>query len=74
MGFLGDTVYFSNDADARLYRCDAGGAPSPVSHPGPWRYADGAADSSRDRIVCVVEEETEGEPLNYLATLPARGI
>lgn len=65
----GATVFFSHDADARLYRYDPGRAPVPISAPGPWGYADGILDAQRGRVICVVEEEAEGEPVNYLGAL-----
>src|SRR5215467_4504017 len=36
------SIWFSNDADRRLYRLDSG-APEPaaITAEGPWRYADG---------------------------------
>ena len=42
-------VYFSNDADRRLYRIDSGGTePRPVTPEGAWRRADGIIDGRRD--------------------------
>ena len=55
-------VYFSNFADQRLYRQEAGQAPRPIT-PAPsrtdaLRYADGVIDRRRDRIICVHEDHT----------------
>src|SRR6476646_5622424 len=33
-------LYFSNDADRRLYRLEPGGAPAPLTPEGAWRYGD----------------------------------
>ena len=52
------TVYFSNFADQRLYRWDATSPPTPMTPPGPLRYADGVVDRRRGRIVCVREDHT----------------
>jgi dipeptidyl aminopeptidase/acylaminoacyl peptidase len=44
----GGTLYFSNDADQRLYRLDPGAAePSPITAEGAFRYADGLIYSDR---------------------------
>src|SRR5215212_8880038 len=48
------TVYFSNFADQRLYRVEAGQAPVALTPEGPWRYADGVVDRRRNRLVCVL--------------------
>jgi dipeptidyl aminopeptidase/acylaminoacyl peptidase len=58
-------VYFSHDADQRLYRQDHGQAPRPITMPaaqGPasaLRYADGAIDVRRNGIFLVCEYHTE---------------
>src|SRR5258707_4389323 len=58
----GNTVYFSNFADQRLYRQDVGQQPRPIT-PAPvpadaFRYADGVIDRRRGCIICVREDHT----------------
>jgi dipeptidyl aminopeptidase/acylaminoacyl peptidase len=63
-------VYFSNDADQRLYRQSYEGQPQAITPPGPLRYADGMIDHERDRLICVCEDHNaSGEPSNTLAAL-----
>ena len=76
----GGTVVFSNFADQRLYRQDAGGAPHPITPlaaSGPadaLRYADGAFDRRRGRIICVREDHTGGgEAINALVGVDLGG-
>ncbi|MBN2003211.1 MAG: S9 family peptidase [Anaerolineae bacterium] len=57
----GQTVYFSNFEDQRLYRAVPGELPVPVTPESPWRYADGVMDSRRRRILCVREEHATGK-------------
>ena len=64
------TVFFSNDADRRLYRQDPGGSPRPLTPEGPWRYADLVADPTRRRLLCVREDHGgTGEPVNTLVAV-----
>ena len=72
------TVYFSNFADQRLYRQDAGHAPrplTPVAAPaGALRYADGVIDRRLGRLICVHEDHTRsGQPINTLASVDLAG-
>jgi dipeptidyl aminopeptidase/acylaminoacyl peptidase len=64
-------VYFSNFADQRLYRANAGKEPQPVTPEVALRYADGVFDHSRNRIICVREDHTEPkrEADNTIASL-----
>ena len=63
-------VYFSNDADQRLYRQSYQGQPQAITPPGSLRYVDGMIDHERDRLICVCEEHnTSGEPSNTLVAL-----
>ena len=64
-------VYFSNFADQRLYRQEAGGEPAPITPEKDLRYADGDIDRRRGRMVCVREDHTVGgrEPINSLVSL-----
>ncbi len=57
----GDTVYFSNFADQRLYRAPVSGdaAPEAITAEGQWCYADHALDRTRRRLICVREDHTQ---------------
>ncbi|MBV8186495.1 MAG: S9 family peptidase [Alphaproteobacteria bacterium] len=68
------TVFFSNFADQRLYRQDAGDAPRPISPAATpasaLRYADGVIDRQRRRLICVHEDHTgSGHAVNALVSL-----
>src|SRR5271165_411009 len=69
-------VYFSNDADQRLYSLRPGTAPMPLT-PEPavsrgLRYADGVMDARRSRMIWVREDHTTSapEPVNTLVEIP----
>ena len=49
-------LFFSHDADQRLYRCRPGAAPVPITAPGRRRYADAIVDAPRQRLVAVRED------------------
>ena len=69
----GTEALFAHDADQRLYRVplDASRPPEPVTPEGPWRYADGVADTRRRRIICVREDHgAPGEAVNTLVSVP----
>ena len=53
-------VYFSNFVDQRLYRQNVGQQLRPITAPrtDALRYADGAIDRRRGRIICVQEDHT----------------
>lgn len=84
----GDSVFFTNWSDQRLYRFDAGAdgprpltAPSPV--PAAWRYADGRVSPDGRWLVCVREEHPppdfepadggHAEPSNEIVAIEATG-
>ncbi len=68
------TVFFSNFADQRIYRQDGGSEPRAITPEAPLRYADGALDDRRERIICVREDHTRnGEPANALVAVDAGG-
>jgi len=74
----GDTVFFSNYADQRLYRQDPGAArPVPVTPeppaPAADRYADARPTPDGRRLVCVRERHHDGKVDNELVMLPADG-
>ena len=69
-------VYFSNDADQRLYRQGPGEAPKALTPEVDLRYADGDIDRGRGRMVCIREDHTVSgrEAVNTLVSLDlARG-
>ena len=75
----GSTVFFSNFADQRLYRQDAGGDPRPITPepttPAGLRYADAQLTPDGRLLVCVREvHESDGpEATNELVVLAADG-
>jgi dipeptidyl aminopeptidase/acylaminoacyl peptidase len=52
-------VYFSNEADQRLYRQRPGQPPEPLTPPTNWRFADAVMDGKRRRLICVREDHTQ---------------
>jgi dipeptidyl aminopeptidase/acylaminoacyl peptidase len=70
----GDSVWFSNDADQRVYQMERAGAPVPLTEQGPYRYADFAHDPVRNRLICVREDHAgPGEPENVLVSIALNG-
>lgn len=70
----GGRVWFSNDADQRVYEIDDAGLPRPITGEGPYRYADFVFDSRRKRLLCVREDHGgQGEPVNTLVSIPLNG-
>jgi dipeptidyl aminopeptidase/acylaminoacyl peptidase len=67
----GDTVYFCNDADQRVYRADPGRPPRPLTPvpdvPLGLRYAD--LRVAGDWLVCVRERAAEPEHVNELVAI-----
>ena len=63
------TIFFSNFADQRLYRQDAGDAPRPITPEIALRYADAVVDRGRGRLICVREDHTVAgrEAVNTIA-------
>ncbi len=75
---FGDTIYFSNFADQRLYRIDlAGGQPEPITPQPPptaaWRYADPVISPDGRWLVCVRERHSDDGVINEIAALPSDG-
>ena len=71
----GVVLYFSNQADQRLYRMEAGANPIPLTPEAgadrQLRFADARLHPNRRWLVSVVEEHRlAGQPDNYLAALP----
>src|SRR5205823_7204955 len=75
----GSTVFFSNFADQRLYRLDAGGQPRPItaepSVPSGERFADAVVARDGQWMICVREVHADDGPeaVNELAVLPTDG-
>jgi dipeptidyl aminopeptidase/acylaminoacyl peptidase len=78
----GGTVYFSNFADGRLFRQDAGASdpvaltPAPTDAEHNWRYADGVIDRRRNRWIGVREDHTDASkpyPDNTIVAVPLGG-
>ncbi|MDA0163973.1 prolyl oligopeptidase family serine peptidase [Solirubrobacter ginsenosidimutans] len=71
----GDTVYFCNDADQRVYRVDPGGIPQPITPepdvPFGLRYAD--LTIVGESVICVRERVARPEHVNELVTFPTDG-
>jgi len=68
-------VYFSNFADQRLYRQAPSTEPRPITPEADLRYADGAFDRRRGRMICVREDHTdaEREAVNAIVSLNLEG-
>ncbi|MHB8743478.1 MAG: S9 family peptidase [Sulfuricaulis sp.] len=63
-------LYFSNDADQRLYRLAVGGVPQAITPEAKRRYADCVIDRRHDRILCVCEDHDAGaEPVNTIVAI-----
>lgn len=74
--YHGDTVFYSEFADSRVYRIDAGGV-RPVTPEPPaensLRYADGVVAPDGSTVICVRERHEGGEVHNELVSFPADG-
>jgi dipeptidyl aminopeptidase/acylaminoacyl peptidase len=74
----GDTVFYSEFADSRLYRVEGAGAepraitPEPAE-PHALRYADGVVTPDGRTVICVRERHDGDEVVNELVSLPADG-
>ncbi len=74
----GETAWFSNFTDQRLYRQELRGSnntPRPITPALAFRYADGVFDSYRNAIICVREDHTRGEDsvANTIVAIDADG-
>jgi dipeptidyl aminopeptidase/acylaminoacyl peptidase len=69
------TVYFSNDADQRLYRQERGEEPQPITPERAFLYADAVMDKQRGRLICVREDHTveAREAVNTLVAVNVDG-
>jgi dipeptidyl aminopeptidase/acylaminoacyl peptidase len=68
-------IWFSNFADQRLHRKDAGAEPQAITPEADLRYADGLIDRFRNRMICVREDHTVAgsEDVNTIVSLPLDG-
>ena len=68
-------VFFINDADQRLYKLEPNESPSPLTPPGPFRYADLTVDAERRRLLCIREDYSQPgrEPMQALVGIPLDG-
>jgi len=69
------TVYFSNFANQQIYRKEPGLVPLPITAEAAMRYADGAIDRERGRLISVREDHTvaSGEPVNTIVGIDTEG-
>ncbi len=66
----GDTVYFANFADQRLYVVRPGADPAPLTTQEEHRYADFFIDHAHNRLICVREVHSgDTEPVNDIAAV-----
>jgi dipeptidyl aminopeptidase/acylaminoacyl peptidase len=71
----GDTIYFANFADQRVYRVTHSGAPEPITPECAMRYGDFAVDERRKRLLCVREDHgvSDRKAINSVVTLRLDG-
>ncbi len=71
----GETIYFANFADQRVYRVTPGRAPEPITPEGAMRYGDFVVDERRKRLLCVREDHgaSDREAINTLVSLRLDG-
>ncbi|KAJ8508281.1 hypothetical protein ONZ45_g9438 [Pleurotus djamor] len=64
-------LYFSNIADGRVYRCEEGGEPQPITPVNPvQRFADFAVHPKYPNlIVCITEDHTNPHPAEVVTKL-----
>jgi dipeptidyl aminopeptidase/acylaminoacyl peptidase len=62
----GDTVYFANFADQRIYRRLPGGEPGPLTPETGRRFADVVVDPARNRLIAVREDHAGSDPVNEI--------
>jgi len=69
------TVYFSNFANQQIYRKEPGLVPLPITAEAAMRYADGAIDRERGRLISIREDHTvaSGEPVNTIVGIDTEG-
>ena len=66
---------FSNFDDQRLYRQEPGARPTPITPEADLRYADGAIDRRRGRMICVREDHSSGhKAVNTIVGVDLTGL
>ena len=76
--YHGDTTFYSEFADGRLYRVDGAGIePRPITpepaEPHALRYGDGVVTPDGRTVICVRERHAGDEVSNEIVSLPADG-
>lgn len=68
----GDSVFFSNFEDQRVYQQRSDAAVQPITPEGDYRYADAIFDYRRNRLICVREDHSDQtqEAVNALVSIP----
>ena len=69
----GDTVFFSNFDDQRLYRLDPGAEPRLIAGEAGARYADGDVRPDGAYLTCVRERHLGDHVLNDVVVIPTAG-
>ena len=70
----GGTIWFTSNADQRVWMAEPGSAPRPLTPEGKTRHADFTVDAARRRLICVCEDhDREGEPENLLVLITFDG-
>ncbi len=71
----GETFFFSNDDDCRIYRLDPGSDARPITPEGASRWADGSvgADGSRMYVVREDHSAADAEETNSIALVDPQG-
>ncbi len=73
----GDSIFFSNFSDQRLYRLDPGAEPVAITpeppDPRAYRYADQVVSADGRWVVCVRERHTGDRVVNEIAAISAAG-
>ena len=71
----GDSLFFSNVTDQRMYRIDPGADPEPITaeppEPRAYRYADQVVSPDARWVMCVRERHTPEGVLNEIAAISA---
>ena len=70
-------VYFSNDADQRVYRQRPGEIPVAITPKGDFRYGSKVVDMRHGRIICIRENHSDPEedhPLSEIVSLDIEGL
>jgi dipeptidyl aminopeptidase/acylaminoacyl peptidase len=69
-----DAVYFVNYPDNQIYRQTVGGPPAQITSRPTCLYADICVDATRNRLIAIKEERSNGDVINAINTLVAVDI